>query len=522
MTERRGGIVAAGHPISAEAAASILRDGGNAFDAAIAALWTACATEPVLASPGGGGFLLAQPAQGEKTLYDFFVHTPRTRRNEEEFYPITVDFGVAQQMFHVGRGSVAVPGFVRGLFDVHRDHATMPMTRLVEPAVEAARAGVALTDYQAYLLEVVSPIFRIAHDVREVFACEAKSPPEREEPSPRLKQAGERYCNGALADTLEALAVEGDDLFYEGDLAAEIEGLCLVGGGHVTRQDLSSYRVIRREPLERRYRSATIAFNPPPSSGGVLIAFSLELLSRYNVTNLGFGSGAHAELMLEIMAATNHARSEAMTDGVSRDDLLGADLVERYVREVASEPASRRGTTHVSVIDAEGNAASVTVSNGEGCGYMVPGTGFMLNNMLGEEDLNPTGLGSWTHDRRMSSMMAPTAVRWDDGSFAVLGSGGSNRIRTAILQVLSNLIDFEMAPEQAVNAPRLHLEGSHLDVEALLGESTMARLREAYPDHTAWPKRNMFFGGAHTAVRTATGALLGAGDPRRAGVSIVV
>lgn len=522
MTERIGGIVAAGHPISAEAAASILRDGGNAFDAAIAALWTACATEPVLASPGGGGFLLAQPARGETTVYDFFVHTPRARRGEEEFYPITVDFGVAQQVFHVGRGSVAVPGFVRGLFDVHRDHATLPMTCLVEPAVEAARSGLALTDYQAYLLDVVSPIFRIARDVKEVFACDDETAPEGDEPSPRLKQAGDRYCNGALAKTLEALAVEGDDLFYEGDLAAEIEGLCLDGGGHVTRQDLSSYRVIRREPLERRYRTATLAFNPPPSSGGVLIAFSLELLVRHDLGCLGFGSASHAKRLLEVMAATNRARSEAMVDGVPSHDLLGAELIERYARQVASEPASRRGTTHVSVIDAEGNAASATVSNGEGCGYMVPGTGFMLNNMLGEEDLNANGLGSWTGDRRMSSMMAPTAVRWDDGSFAVLGSGGSNRIRTAILQVLSNLIDFEMAPEQAVNSPRLHLEGAHLDFEALLSESTLARLRETFPDHTSWPERNMFFGGAHTALRTAAGELLGAGDPRRAGVSIVL
>ena len=152
---------------------------------------------------------------------------------------------------------------------------------------------------------------------------------------------------------------------------------------------------------------------------------------------------------------------------------------------------------------------------------MVPGTGFMLNNMLGEEDLNATGLGSWACDQRMSSMMAPTAIRWDDGSFAVLGSGGSNRIRTAILQVISNLIDFEMSPERAVNSPRLHLEGAHLDVEALLEGSTLELLREIYPDHTQWPERNMFFGGAHTAMRTAAGELLGAGDPRRAGVSIV-
>ena len=522
-TTRRG-LVAAGHGITAQAAADVLSEGGNAFDAVIAALWTACAAEPVLASPGGGGFLLARPAGGSMCFYDFFVQTPRARREEQEFYPIDVDFGVARQTFHVGRGAIAVPGFVRGIFDVHRDHATLPMTLLVQPAVEAARSGVELTDYQAYLLDVVRPIFSIAQDVQEVFACEAEGASFGDALlARRLKGAGERYCNGALANTLEALARGGDGLFYEGELANEIERLCRDGGGHLTCEDLAAYRVIKRAPLERRYRSATLFFNPPPSSGGVLIAFSLELLSRHDLADLGFGTSAYVQLLAEVMAATNRARSEVEAGGVLRGEhVLGADLIERYAREVAPEPASRRGTTHVSVIDARGNAAAATVSNGEGCGHMVPGTGFMLNNVLGEADLNPAGLGVWTPGRRIASMMAPTAARWDDGTVAILGSGGSNRIRTAILQVLSCLIDFSMAPREAVDAPRLHVEGDHIDFEALLPPETEAFLEKTFPDHTVWPDRNMFFGGAHTAMRRADGELVGAGDARRAGVSVEV
>ncbi len=500
-----------------------MRAGGNAIDAIIAALWAASVAEPVLSSPGGGGFILARTAAGETRVHDFFVHTPRRKRMSGlDFYPIVADFGVATQSFHIGLGSAAVPGFVRGLFSAHREHGSVPMRRLVEPAAAAAREGLLLRDYEEYLLSVVGPIYKITPEACALFA----KPGEGGEAV--LKGAGDRIANPELADTLEVLAREGDALFYEGEIAAAIARMCAQGGGHLTRDDLAGYQAIIRAPLRHRYRGALLEVNPPPALGGLLIAHTLELLSRLHpgdddLRALGFGSPAHALLLARAQQATNQARVAAEASvGVGATPPMLEDIwLERFVKSLADTKLSQRGTTHISVIDRHGNAAAATVSNGEGCGHMIPGTGIMLNNMLGEEDLNPHGLGAWPNNRRMSSMMAPAALHLPGGDMAIVGSGGSNRIRTAILQVLINMVDFGMDARAAVEAPRLHQEGKHLDFEALVSREAAATLARAFPDYRAWPTRNMFFGGVHTVVRTPSGALFGAGDPRRAGVCVV-
>ncbi|MEZ5841241.1 MAG: gamma-glutamyltransferase [Hyphomicrobiales bacterium] len=187
-----------------------------------------------------------------------------------------------------------------------------------------------------------------------------------------------------------------------------------------------------------------------------------------------------------------------------------------------ARPRATRGTTHVSVVDGAGNAAAVTVTNGEGNGALVAGAGYMLNNMLGEEDLNPGGFHRWQPGIRLASMMAPTIACDRDGGVLVLGSGGSNRIRTAVLQAIVARLQRGLDLETAITAPRLHLERGHLDFETLAGEEVATALAAAWPDHRAWPEPNMFFGGVHAAERTAAGAFAAVGDPRRAGVGILV
>jgi len=173
------------------------------------------------------------------------------------------------------------------------------------------------------------------------------------------------------------------------------------------------------------------------------------------------------------------------------------------------------------VIDADANAASVSISNGEGNGHIVEGCGFMLNNMLGEEDLHPAGFHEWTPDTRLSSMMAPTIITAPDGGLTALGTGGSNRIRSAIFQVALNLIDRDMAIAEAVAAPRLHVEKcGAVSFEDMLAPDERTGLLAAFPQAQPWPERNLFFGGVHAAARGAGGALEGAGDPRRGGVSV--
>jgi gamma-glutamyltranspeptidase/glutathione hydrolase len=524
------GAVACGHPATAAAAREILEDGGNAFDAALAGLCAAAVAEPVLCSLGGGGFLLARQAEGAALLYDFFVETPLKRRpaSEVDFYPILADFGTATQEFHIGLGAIATPGAIRGLFDVHADLGSLPMTRLVAPAARMAREGVTLRPVDSYLFEVVGPILIARPEGRALFTG----------PDGALLAYPGVLHQPELADTLEALAREGPGLFYQGELGQRLIADCREQGGQITMADLAAYRTAKRQPLERRHRDTRILSNPPPSAGGILIAFALELLTQTDLKPLGHGTAAYLELLARIMALTNKARVESRLheaaaeaeEEAAAERLFDPELLARYGAEVAGQPASSRGTTHISVVDAAGNIAALSISNGEGCGYMVPGSGIMMNNMLGEEDLNPHGFHAWPEGSRMSSMMAPTVTYGADGSIAAFGSGGSNRIRTAILQVLLNTIDFGQSLAEAVAAPRLHFENGVANLEgglvealgAALGPGLVEALQGPERQVVFWPPHNLFFGGVHAVRRDARGHFDATGDPRRGGTAVVV
>ena len=510
------GVVAAGHALTAEAAGEVLRDGGNAFDAALSALCAACACEPALASFGGGGFLLALPAGGRPRVYDFFVQTPRrpAPAGAVEFNPIAVDFGPARQEFHIGRGTVAVPGVVSGLFDVHRDLGTMPVADLVAPACALLRDGVEMTPLQARLLHMLRPILAATPESLALF--------ESGRGDGALLGPGERLRNPDLAGLLEAMAAEGDDVFYRGAVAHALVD-SLRDGGLVGLDDLADYRTERRAPLDLDYRGVEVLTNPPPSSGGALIGFGLGLLRDLPVAAAPPGSGRAVGMLADVMRATRVARAEAQDAEPAgpNEGVLDPALLARWQNEIRGRASATRGTTHLGVIDARGNLASLTLSNGAGSGLVVPGTGVVLNNMLGEEDLHPGGFHRWPPGRRMTSMMAPSALRWGDGRLVATGSGGSNRIRSAVLQVIVNLVDHAMDVESAVTAPRVHVEGSLLSVEGGHDPDAIAEALAAWPEHQVWDDRNVFFGGAHTAERRR-GALGGAGDPRRDGASLTV
>jgi gamma-glutamyltranspeptidase/glutathione hydrolase len=512
------GIIAAGHELTAQSGAEILRAGGNAFDAALAALATACVVEPALVSLGGGGFLLAQPAREAARLYDFFVQTPRRRRaaSELDFRPIIADFGTAAQEFHIGQGAVATPGVVRGLFAAHRDLGSLPMRDILHQAVCHAHEGIRVHALQAYIFGIIAAIYRSSPAAMDIYGSRKEAG--------RLLGEGETLRQPALADTLESLAVEGEDLFYRGEIAAAIVRE-MRSGGHLEAADLAGYAMIPRRPLALDYRGVRLSINPPPASGGLLVAFGLQLLAAVDIAAAGFGSAGHLTRLARVLALTQEARLAACAHGSTAhpDDALLLDpaFIARYRRLLAGQAPARRGTTHIGVIDACGNVASLSVSNGEGSGCVVPGTGIMLNNMLGEQDLNPGGFHRWPTDTRMTSMMAPTLLIFPDGRVAALGSGGSNRIRSAILQVVSNLVDFGMDVEEAVTAPRIHLEDGHLSVEGGFETERLGELLAAYPSHHLWEELNLFFGGAHTVLREGA-SRRGAGDPRRGGVCLVV
>ncbi len=489
------GAVAAGHEVTAGVAAEILRAGGNAYDAVIAALWAACIAEPVLASPAGGGFVLARPADGAPELYDFFVSTLQSRAPDSaiDFRAVHADFGTTTQEFHIGAAAAAAPGFVPGLFAVHDELASMDMADLIAPAVQLARAGIMITPFQAKVFEILQPILTDEAASRALFAPEGD-----------VLGAGAHFQNRDLADTLEEIATSGAAAMGEGALGEAIADRVGARGGHLTRADLVSYEVARRTPLAGTIGDAHVWTNPPPAAGGVMVLMILAAMA-----------GQHGTLALAqaIDQADRTRRGEAATSDAftSHPQLLAA------FEEIAATPA-RRGTTHVSVIDANGNAAAATVTNGEGNGQMVGG--FMLNNMLGEADLNPQGFGKWAEGVRLASMMAPTIVELDEEIIA-LGSGGSNRIRSAIAAVTAHLID-GMRLEPAITSPRLHIEGGHLDFEDFFDAGDRTRLVELFADHLAWAERSVYFGGVHAVARHNDGTFEAAGDPRRDGVGMIV
>ncbi|MDH3335165.1 MAG: gamma-glutamyltransferase [Rhodospirillaceae bacterium] len=511
------GTVAAGDSHTANAAGEILRSGGNAFDAAIGALLAATQAEPVLSSLGGGGFLLARQANGKTKVFDFFAHTPVSKNSEADIYPVIADFGTVQQEFHIGQGSIATPGVVKGIFAIHESLGHMPLAEIAEPAIRLAREGLNISPLQSYIFDVVSPIYTSSPSTMRLYASSKNSE--------RLLGEGELVKNPDFADFLDVLVREGSDLFYKGEVAKNISRDCMDQGGHLQMGDFEKYSVFMREPLSVSYNGATVITNPPPSTGGILMAFALKLLEKTALQKDGFGSLAHIETLARVMDLTNQARVEcALGQNDSAHEMLLDDgFVGAYRNKVLGRPKSHRGTTHISVVDAKGNAAALTVSNGEGSGYVAPGTGVVLNNMLGEEDINPNGLGEWDKDVRMSSMMSPSMLLRPDGVEYVLGSGGSNRIRTAILQAILALHDFKMGLPEAITRPRIHYENNLLNIEAGYPEQTVRAMRASYENCKVWEGVNLFFGGVHGVMfDPKKKSLEGAGDPRRGGVCITV
>ncbi|MEO0458042.1 MAG: gamma-glutamyltransferase [Cyanobacteria bacterium P01_A01_bin.114] len=528
MAQQSRGAVAAGHPQTAKAAADVLQSGGNAFDAAVAGCFAACVAESVLTSAAGGGFLLAHTDAGEDVLFDFFTQTPAQTKSaaDLDFYPINANFGETVQEFHIGLGSMAVPGTVGGLLRVHQRLGQLSLQDVLAPALHLAQTGVEVNEFFAYVYKLLTPILMATPASRAIYA-----------PSGTLLKTGETLRMPGFADFLTGLAEVGADGFYGGAIAAQIVQDCAQQGGYLTLEDLGTYQVIEREPLSVNYRGATMLTNPPPCSGGALIAFALALLAGDNLAKITHGSAAHLQRLSHVMRLTNEARRDGydanLYDASVLERFLSPGHLEPYLKQYHQALTNQAGlvnrlgsTTHISVVDAAGNAASVTTSNGEGSSYIVPGTDIMVNNMLGEEDLNPHGFHQWQPNQRMSSMMAPTIILQAGRPQLVLGSGGSNRIRTAILQVISNLIDFGMLPEAAVAAPRIHWENGTLHLEPGFDRTSFERaameqpaLAESQP--VWWQSQNMFFGGVHAVSITPDGEFHGTGDSRRSGAFVV-
>ncbi|MFL5983112.1 MAG: gamma-glutamyltransferase family protein [Gaiellaceae bacterium] len=486
------GAVAGGHLLTAEAGARVLAAGGNAVDAAVGAALVSWVAESPLTGPGAGGFMLVHRARDRSTrVFDFFTSIPGLGDEGElgHMDEVLVDFsGDSTQLFHIGGASCAIPGAALGLETAHKMFGRLPWRELFAPAIEHARNGVELNDGQAYLHRILDGMLRHTPEARAVYERDGNS----------LKR-GDMLVQDDLAHTLEVLAEKGAAELYTGELGRAIVEHVRAGGGCFTHRDFAEYRVIRRRPVRASFCGEDFLSNPPPSRGGVLIAYGLPLLEEF-----GVGEPGTAEAI---------------------------DALARVMREQAGAPAGRgllralelkaavvtRGTTHISAVDGQGNAVALTASTGAGSGIVVPGTGIHMNNMIGEFDISrkpPAGA-------RLSSGLSPSLVLGNGSPHLVVGSAGSLRLRGAVMQIVVNVVGHGLPVEDALERPRVHLEGDELHCEGGHDPAQLERLEQLGWNVARWRNRNLYFGGA-AAVTLEDGKLAAGGDPRRGGAGVVV
>ncbi len=497
------GVISAGDLKTAQAGEEILIKGGNAYDALVASLLAAPLCEPILTSLGGGGFMLCSKAGEKPLIYDFFVDVPPVKE-DREFFPIEVDFGTTKQEFHIGASSIAVPGMVKGIWSIYEDLCTLPMDELVKPAVKYARDGIYLSKIQADFLKLLEPIFTSTKGSRDLYTYKGE-----------MIDENHLFKNLKYASFLERFAKEGESLFYKGEVANEIDKLSKEHKGLVDSDVLANYKVIKREPIEFEYKGYEIFTNPPPSSGGILLAFALLMLEEYDLDK--FDKSLYLKLLTEVQKISGDFRKERVDEFIHKnglEEILKDDSLLEVFRKKLKQRVNLWGnTTHISIIDRFGNGASCTSTNGEGSGYVLDSCGIMLNNMLGEEDLNPHGFFAWKEGVRLPSMMSPTALLKENRLSLLLGSAGSNRIRSALLQTIVNFADFKENLQNAINAPRVHFENGTIFCEPPLGEF--------FSDDTEYEIKkfkelNLFFGG----VQAVGGDFDGGADIRR-GASVI-
>ncbi|QDU94339.1 gamma-glutamyltransferase [Lignipirellula cremea] len=466
----RRGMVVAQEVIAAKVGRDTLQAGGNAIDAAVATAFALAVTHPEAGNLGGGGFLLYRPAEGKPVAYDFRETAPALAtadmwRVDGKYDPVR---------HHYSHLAVGVPGTVAGLHRAWKEHGSLPWEQLLAPAVALAADGFLVSEGLAQGLRQAMPRFLVYPASLRAFTRNGKP-----------YQAGDRWRQPDLAQTLQRIAAEGPKGFYQGKTAELIAAEMQRGGGILTQDDLAGYRVKRREPVRGFYRGYEILSMPPPSSGGVALLEMLHILEGYDLAKAGWGSAENLHRYVEAMRRAFADRARYLGDPDFNPDLPLARLLSpEYAAELRRGirphrasvsqpdrfdwPHESEETTHLSVVDKERSAVSLTytLENAFGSAIVVPGAGFLLNNEMGDFNAAPglttkSGLigtrpNLTAPGKRMLSSMTPTIVARDGKLVMVVGSPGGRTIINTVLQIVLNVIDFQMNAQEAVDAGRIH------------------------------------------------------------------
>jgi len=498
--------IAAGTQITAEAGATVAEQGGNAVDAAIASAVVSICTDTGIMSPGCGAFITIWPPDDRPVVIDGYSAMPGLglagQHLGEASHEVVFDYG-GETHQRVGYGTIATPGGFAGLARASRQFGRLPWRSLLEPAIDWVEQGFPLTGGAAeYLSLTHAAIYSWHPDSYRILHHEDGSP----------LTEGDVVRIPHLADTLRSIARDETSL-YAGELGQQIAADVRANGGLLGIEDLQAYEALERTPVRARIGEWDVATNPPPAVGGSCLAAMLILLERLGPGNSQAESVRH---MVTVQRAILGYRARHL-DGAFQT--LPAEVERLLALADLADPTllSAPSTSHISVVDSDGLACAITASAGYGSGAMIEGTGFWLNNSLGELDLLTKGVSGLAPGTRLASNMAPTiARRRRDGAVLAIGSPGASRITTAIAQVLVNFASNDMNLLDAINYPRLHVELSadqgKIAFEPGLPVKSMLDLKPK-----PFSRLSMYFGGVQAVFGSDRDGLHGIADARRGG-----
>ena len=470
--EATNGMVVTSQHLASQVGVDILKMGGNAVDAAVAVGYAQAVVNPCCGNIGGGGFMTIHLANGRDTFINFRETAPGAAR--ANMY-LDANGNVKKGASLYGYGAAGVPGTVMGLDLAQREYGRLTRAQVMAPAIRLAREGFVLTRADTDILDTTVKRFKDDPEAARIFLRKDGT----------ALQPGDRLVQKDLADTLEAIAKHGPDAFYKGRIPQTIEAASRRGGGLLTAADFANYRATESLPLTCNYRGYVFTSAPPPSSGGTTLCEILNTLEGYDLKGLGWHSAATIHYMTEAMRRAYADRNSLLGDPVFVDNPLDKLLSKSYAQKLRVSIAENEATpskslmpgsmlpekpetTHYSIVDRAGNAVSTTYTvNGRfGAVVIAPGTGFFLNDEMDDFTVkvgaqNLFGLVQGPNNaiapgKRPLSSMAPTIVTKDGKVFLVVGSPGGSRIITTTLETAINIIDFGMAPQEAVDAPRVH------------------------------------------------------------------
>jgi gamma-glutamyltranspeptidase/glutathione hydrolase len=524
------GMVSSVDATATQVGVEILKQGGNAVDAAVAVGYALAVTHPQAGNLGGGGFMMLRTASGRTTAIDFREMAP-TRASRDMFLDAQGNADSKKSLTsHLASG---VPGTVAGFALANKEYGTMPLSRLIQPAIKLASKGIVVNEALADDLKVYGKEVLITHpNSKAIFYQQDGMPYSR----------GETLVQRNLAHSLELIARQGPDAFYKGEIADQIAQEMAAHGGLIGKEDLAKYKAVERKPISGTYRGYEVFSMPPPSSGGIHIVQILNILENFNLAKMGFGSADALQVMAEAEKYAYADRSEYLGDPDFVKVPWQALTSKAYAKSLAQQidvnkarpsaeikpgklaPYESNQTTHFSVVDKQGNAVAVTYTLNTyfGSGIVAGNSGILMNNEMDDFSAKPgtpnvyglvggeaNAVGPY---KRPLSSMSPTIVAKEGKTWLVTGSPGGSRIITTVLQMVVNSIDYGMNIAEATSAPRFHHQWlpDQLRVEKGFSPDTL-KLLEARGQHV---KVMPAMGSTQSIMIGPDGTLYGASDPR--------